>query len=77
MNILLLAGSPSTPSRSTRLLHHVGERLALLGHRYVKLHVRDLPAQALVHADFNDEVLRVAREPVSYTHLTLPTILLV
>ena len=51
MNILLLAGSPSTPSRSTRLLHHVGERLALLGHRYVKLHVRDLPAQALVRAD--------------------------
>jgi FMN reductase len=65
MNILLLAGSPSTPSRSTRLLHHVGERLALLGHRYVKLHVRDLPAQALVHADFNDEVLRVAREQVA------------
>ena len=53
MNILLLAGSPSTPSRSTRLLHHVGERLALLGHRYVKLHVRDLPAQALVHADLS------------------------
>lgn len=65
MNILLLAGSPSTPSRSTRLLHHVGERLALLGHRYVKLHVRDLPAQALVHADFNDELLRVAREQVA------------
>ncbi len=64
MNILLLAGSPSTPSRSTRLLHHVGERLALLGHRYVKLHVRDLPAQALVQADFNDPVLKTAREQV-------------
>lgn len=65
MNILLLAGSPSTPSRSTRLLHHVGERLALLGHRYVKLHVRDLPAQALVHADFADPVLKAAREQVA------------
>ncbi|MES2024079.1 MAG: NADPH-dependent FMN reductase [Pseudomonadota bacterium] len=65
MNILLLAGSPSTPSRSTRLLHHVGERLALLGHRYVKLHVRDLPAQALVHADFTDELLKTAREQVA------------
>ena len=65
MNILLLAGSPSTPSRSTRLLHHVGERLALLGHRYVKLHVRDLPAQALVHADFTDVVLKTAREQVA------------
>ena len=65
MNILLLAGSPSTPSRSTRLLHHVGERLAFLGHRYVKLHVRDLPAQALVHADFGDTELKIAREQVA------------
>ncbi|WP_293781132.1 NADPH-dependent FMN reductase [uncultured Oxalicibacterium sp.] len=65
MNILLLAGSPSTPSRSTRLLHHVGERLALLGHRYVKLHVRELPAQALVHADFADPVLKAARDQVA------------
>ena len=29
MAILLLAGSPSTPSRSTRLLHYAGEKLAL------------------------------------------------
>ena len=65
MNILLLAGSPSTPSRSTRLLHHVGDKLALLGHRYVKLHVRDLPAQALLHADFNDAALKTAREQVA------------
>ena len=64
MNILLLAGSPSTPSRSTRLLHHVGERLALLGHRYVKLQVRDLPAQPLLHADFGNAELRTARELV-------------
>lgn len=71
MNILLFGDSPSTPSRSTRLLHHVGERLALLGHRYVKLHVRDLPAQALVHADFNDAELKVAGEQVAHLHRTL------
>ncbi|MES2935688.1 MAG: NADPH-dependent FMN reductase [Pseudomonadota bacterium] len=53
MDILLLAGSPSVPSRSTRLLHHAGEKLALLGHRSAKLNVRDLPAQALLHADFS------------------------
>lgn len=29
MNILLLAGSPSLSSRSTRLLHHVGEKLLI------------------------------------------------
>jgi FMN reductase len=65
MNILLLAGSPSAPSRSTRLLHHVGEKLALLGHRYAKLYVRDLPAQALLHADFGDVTLKAAREQVA------------
>jgi FMN reductase len=54
MTILLLAGSPSIPSRSTGLLHHVGEKLALLGHRYSKLSVLDLPPQALLHADFNN-----------------------
>ena len=58
MTILLLAGSPSISSRSTRLLHHVGERLGLLGHRYSRLHVLDLPAQAL---------LKVLEE-VSYEH---------
>lgn len=65
MNILLLAGSPSLSSRSTRLLHHVGEKLALLGHRYAKLNVRDLPALALLQADFGDETLKAAREQVA------------
>jgi FMN reductase len=60
MTILLLAGSPSAPSRSTRLLHHVGEKLAALGHRYTKLEVRDLPGQALVRADFNDATIKAA-----------------
>jgi hypothetical protein len=51
MTILLLAGSPSAPSRSTRLLHHVGDKLAHLGHRYARLDVRDLPGQAILRAD--------------------------
>lgn len=61
MSILLLAGSPSIPSRSTRLLHHVGERLALLGHRYRELHVLDLPAQALLQADFSNTDIKQAQ----------------
>lgn len=61
MSILLLAGSPSIPSRSTRLLHYVGERLASLGHRSSKLHVLDLPAQALLHADFNNSDVKAAK----------------
>jgi FMN reductase len=64
MRILLLAGSPSQTSRSTRLLHHIGERLASRGHRHDKLHVIDLPAQALLQADFQDPTLLQARSQV-------------
>jgi FMN reductase len=61
MTILLLAGSPSIPSRSTRLLNYVGERLAALGHRSSKLHVLDLPAQALLQADFKNSDIKAAK----------------
>lgn len=64
MTILLLAGSPSIPSRSTRLLHHVGDRLALLGHRYSKLHVLDLPPLALLQADFGNADIKAAKAQV-------------
>ena len=37
--------------RSSRLLHYVGDALALRGHRITKLQVRDLPAEALLHAN--------------------------
>jgi FMN reductase len=65
MTILLLAGSPSSPSRSTRLLHYTGEQLALLGHRTHQLQVRDLPATALVQADFGHAGLIAARALVA------------
>jgi hypothetical protein len=54
MTILLLGGSPAAPSSTGRLLDHVGDKLAALGHRHSKLNVRDLPAKALLHADFAD-----------------------
>lgn len=60
MSILLLAGSPSAPSRSTRLLHHVGDKLARRGHRYARLDVRDLPGQAILRADWNDADIQAA-----------------
>ncbi len=66
MEIVLLAGSPAIPSRSTRLLHHIGELLAMQGHRCVKLHVRDLPAEALLHADFDHPVIRLALGTVAH-----------
>jgi FMN reductase len=61
MNILLLAGSPSIPSRSTRLLQYVADRLHLQGHATNQLHVLDLPAQALMHADFNNADIKAAK----------------
>jgi FMN reductase len=64
MNILLLAGSPSAPSRSTHLLRHAGEALALRGHRIELLQVRDLPAPSLLHADFSNTDLIVAKAQV-------------
>ena len=65
MSILLLGGSPSHPSSSSRLLLHIGDQLAALGHRHSALFVRDLPAQALLHADFADPAIRQAQALVA------------
>jgi FMN reductase len=65
MSILLLSGSPASPSSTGRLLDHVGDKLAALGHRHSKLQVRDLPAKALLHADFADLALKRAIDAVA------------
>ncbi|KQW93325.1 NADPH-dependent FMN reductase [Massilia sp. Root418] len=65
MSILLLGGSPSLPSSSSRLLLHIGDRLAVHGHQLQRLHVRDLPAQALLHADIDDAGIRRAIDAVA------------
>lgn len=74
MTILLLAGSPSTPSRSGRLLHYTGQRLALLGHASRRLQVRDLPADALLKADFKNEgIIAAAAEVAQAQALVIAT----
>jgi FMN reductase len=60
MSVLLLGGSPSRLSGSARLLQHIGQRLSLQGHRTARLQVRDLPAAALLHADFGDAAIAEA-----------------
>jgi FMN reductase len=50
--ILSVSGSPSPTSRTTRLLHHLDDRLRLQGHDVISLEVRTLPAHALLGADF-------------------------
>jgi FMN reductase len=57
LNILLLGGSPHLPSSSARLLQHVGDRLELAGFAGKALHVRDLPAAPLLHADLTDPAI--------------------
>ena len=53
MTVLLIAGSPTTPSRSSALLDAVGQRLDGRGARIDRIAVRDLPAQPLLHADWS------------------------
>ena len=65
MSVLLIGGSPSPSSSGTRLLHHIGERLASHGHHCSRLQVRDLPAEALLHADFKDAAIVRALEQVA------------
>jgi len=65
MNVLLLGGSPSSPSTTWRLLQLVGERLAAQGHRTVALQVRELPALALLRGDVTDPAIAVATAMVA------------
>ncbi|MBB3221498.1 NADPH-dependent FMN reductase [Pseudoduganella umbonata] len=71
MSILLISGSPAVPSSSSRLLHHIGDKLAAHGHRTARLNVRDLPAQALLAADNTDAVVRAALAEVADAHAVI------
>lgn len=64
-SVLLVAGSPSAPSRSSALLEAVGTRLALRGARIERLAVRDLPAQALLSADASHPLLQRAADQLA------------
>ncbi len=52
MTVLLIAGSPSERSRTAALLNAAGQRLSFRGAQVETLRVRDLPAQALLLANF-------------------------
>jgi len=47
---LIITGSPSSSSRTAKLAHVIGARLGALGVDSSLLHLRDLPADALLHA---------------------------
>jgi len=64
MGIILIGGSPSQTSRSGRLLHNIGTRLERAGLQVETLQVRDLPPEALLHADFKHPQIVAALQRV-------------
>ena len=61
MKILLISSSPSLPSRSAALLSSVADKLkSIAGVQQSSLAIRDLPAQSLLHADWNNAALAQA-----------------
>jgi len=64
-SIVIITGSPTRPSRSAGLAQHVEQRLTREAFAVRTVHVRDLPATALLHADFNDPGIASASELVA------------
>ncbi|MGO4257648.1 NADPH-dependent FMN reductase [Marmoricola sp. RAF53] len=56
-HVLAVSGSPMEVSRSAVLLGHVTGLLTAQGHTVDVLRIRDLPAQALLHAEFGDPAI--------------------
>jgi FMN reductase len=64
-SVLLIAGSPSAPSRSSGLLDWVSQRLTQRGQTVDRLHIRELPAAALLLADWKHPAVVHAIEQVA------------
>lgn len=65
MSILLIAGSPSEPSRSVALLDAVADRLGARVSDIERLNIRELPAQALLLADIGHPAIAAAAAQVA------------
>ncbi|WP_225783218.1 NADPH-dependent FMN reductase [Xenophilus sp. Marseille-Q4582] len=71
MSVLLIAGSPTAPSRSTALLDAAALRLQRRGLAVQRLVVRELPAQALLHADFGNAQVQEAIHSVAAAQVVI------
>ncbi|MFG2719110.1 NADPH-dependent FMN reductase [Streptomyces sp. NPDC048416] len=60
--VLSVSGSPSITSRTARLLRHLDARLTAQGHDVIPLDIRDIPAEALLGADFRHPAIVEATE---------------
>ena len=59
-SIAIITGSPTRPSRTRGLAQIVKQRLARENFQIREIHVRDLPAEALLHAKFDDPQIKEA-----------------
>ena len=62
---LIITGSPSGSSRTAKLATLVGSRLAGAGFDSSLLDLRNLPAQELLHAQFDAPAIKAALERVA------------
>lgn len=58
--IVTISGSPQHPSKTEAVLSHVVRRLTAAGHDVVPIVLRELPAAALLHADWADPAIAEA-----------------
>src|SRR5688572_2473048 len=63
-HIAILTGSPSKPSRTAALAQHLEQRLSRGAYRVRTIHIRDLPAEALLHADTSQPAIAEALKVV-------------
>lgn len=59
-SVVIITGSPVHPSRTVGLARLVEQRLRRESMRVRTVHVRDLPAEALLHADFGHAKIKEA-----------------
>ncbi len=73
-SVLLIAGSPSEQSRSSGLLNRVSERLTQSGQTVDRLHIRDMPASALLLAEWtHPAVIRAIEQVAKATVIVVAT----
>jgi FMN reductase len=60
ITVTVITGSATRPSRTVGLASVVVQRLKVEGFDVRELHVRDLPAEALLHARFDDPQIKAA-----------------
>lgn len=66
--IVVITGSPTRPSRSAGLASFVSQRLSDQGFTLTQIHLRSLPAEALLHARFDDPAIKDASAAVEAAH---------